>query len=207
MQPIDLTHRFTPDMPVYPGDPPARLEQIARIGEDEYNMYRLCCGMHVGTHVDAPLHMVAGGKFLCDMPVTRFFGRGRLIDARGRGTVSPDLLKAADVRAGDIVLILTGWYHRFGDDTYYADFPELSPDFAQQLVKIGIGIVGLDTPSPDRSPFVVHKILLSAEVLIIENLTNLEALLGVGEFDVVALPANLQCEAAPIRVIAQPRGK
>jgi len=151
--------------------------------------------------------MVAGGKFICDVPVTQFFGRGRLIDARGRRSIAPDLLQAADISAGDIVLILTGWYHRFGDDSYYAEFPELSPDSARQLAKIGVGIVGLDTPSPDRSPFMVHKILLSAEVLIIENLTNLEALLGIGEFDVVALPAKLQCEAAPVRVIARPRGK
>ena len=139
MQPIDLTHRFTQDMPVYPGDPPARLEQIAHIGEDESNMYRLCCGMHVGTHVDAPLHMVAGGKFICDMPVTRFFGRGRLVDARGQSTIRPDLLQAARINAGDIVLILTGWYHRFGDDSYYTDFPDLSPDFARELVEIGVG--------------------------------------------------------------------
>jgi kynurenine formamidase len=206
MQPIDLTHRFTQDMPVYPGDPSARLEQIAHLGRDDYNMYRLCSGMHVGTHMDAPLHMVADGKFICDVPVTRFFGRGRLIDARDHRIIAPNLLQGADIIAGDIVLVLTGWYHRFGDNTYYADFPELSHDFARQLAKIGVSIVGLDTPSPDRPPFVVHKILLSAEVLIIENLTNLEALLGIGEFDVVALPANLECEAAPIRVIAQPRG-
>jgi kynurenine formamidase len=207
MQPIDLTHRFAKDMPVYPGDPPARLEQIAHIGNGEYNMYCLCSGMHVGTHIDAPLHMIAGGKFVCDVPVTRFFGRGHLIDARGRRSATPDLLKNADVCAGDIVLVLTGWYRRFGDDTYYTDYPELEPEFAQELVKIGASIVGLDTPSPDRSPFVVHKILLSAELLIIENLTNLEALLGIDKFDVVALPAKLQCEAAPVRVIAQPRGK
>jgi kynurenine formamidase len=207
MQPIDLTHRFANDMPVYPGDPSARLEQIAHIGKDEYNMYCLCSGMHVGTHIDAPLHMIAGGKFVCDIPVTRFFGRGRLIDARGCRSVTPDLLNRADICAGDIVLVLTGWYRRFGDDSYYADFPEVEPDFAEDLVKIGASIVGLDTPSPDRSPFVVHKILLSAELLIIENLTNLEALVGIDEFDIVALPAKLQCEAAPVRVIAQPRGK
>ena len=205
MQPIDLTRRFTQDMPVFPGDPSAKLVQIARIGKDDYNMYCLCSGMHAGTHIDAPLHMIPGGKFICDVPVLRFFGRGRLIDARGRRCIAADLLQAANLSAGDIVLILTGWYHHFGDDTYYSDFPELTPDIARQLVEIGVGIVGLDTPSPDRSPFVVHKILLSAEVLIIENLTNLEALIGIGEFDVVALPANMQCEAAPVRVIARPR--
>ena len=207
MQPIDLTHRFTQDMPVYPGDPPVRLKQIARIGSDEYNMYCLCSGLHVGTHIDAPLHMIADGNFICDMPVTRFFGRGRLIDARGCSIIAPDLLQGADISAGDIVLVLTGWYHRFGDDAYYNDFPEVVPEFAQELVRSGAGMVGLDTPSPDRSPFVVHKILLSAEVLIIENLANLDALLEIEDFDIVALPAKLQSEAAPVRVIARPRSK
>jgi kynurenine formamidase len=207
MQPIDLTHRLTHDMPVYPGDPPVRLKQIARIGADEYNMYCLCSGMHVGTHIDAPLHMITGGKFICDVPVTQFFGRGRLIDARGCSIIAPELLQGADISAGDIVLVLTGWYRRFGEDAYYSDFPEVVPEFAQELVSAGARMVGLDTPSPDRSPFVVHKILLSAEVLIIENLANLDALLEIEDFDIVALPAKLQCEAAPVRVIAQPRGK
>ncbi len=202
---IDLTHTFGQDMPVYPGDPPVRLEQITRIGPDEYNMFCLCSGMHVGTHMDAPLHMIAGGRFMCDIPPNQFFGRGRLIDARGHRSITSDLLKTADIRKGDIVLILTGWYHRFHDAAYYRDFPDITPDFARQLVRSGVSIIGLDTPSPDRSPFEVHKILLSGQVLIIENLTNLEALVGVEDFDVVALPAKFQCEAAPVRVIARPR--
>ena len=89
----------------------------------------------------------------------------------------------------------------------YRDFPEVAPEFARELVSLGVSIIGLDTPSPDRSPFEVHKILLAAQVPIIENLTNLEALVAVDEFDVVALPAKLQCEAAPVRVVARPRSE
>jgi kynurenine formamidase len=199
---IDLTHTFGQGMPVHPGDPPARLEQTAQLGRDGYNMYCLCSGLHVGTHMDAPLHMIAGGKFICDVPAERFFGRGRLIDARGRAAITPDLLRDAKLGAGDIVLVLTGWCRRFKDNTYCADYPELTPEFAHQLVRLRPTIVGLDTPSPDRPPFEVHKILLSAGVPIIENLTNLEALLGIDAFDVVALPAKLQADAAPVRVIA-----
>jgi arylformamidase len=56
--------------------------------------------------------------------------------------------------------------------------------------------------SPDHEPFNVHKILLSAGVLIIENLTNLDELSGK-EFTVYALPVKLQIDGAPARVIAQ----
>lgn len=202
---IDLTHTFRQDMPVYPGDPLPRFEQTASIDRENFNAYCLCTGMHVGTHIDAPLHMIADGKFICDMPAQQFFGRGRLIDARGRDAVTADLLKTAHVRRGDIVLVLTGWYHRFGDAAYYRDYPEVAAGFAQRLVQVGAAMLGLDTPSPDRPPFEIHKILLSEQVLIIENLTNLEALVGIDAFDVIALPAKLQCDAAPARVIAVPK--
>jgi len=56
--------------------------------------------------------------------------------------------------------------------------------------------------SPDHEPFPIHKLLLSNDVLIIENLTNLEKLAGK-EFRIIALPINLQEDAAPARVIAE----
>lgn len=74
--------------------------------------------------------------------------------------------------------------------------------FAQALVEAGVHMLGLDTPTPDRAPFPVHKILLGNGVLIAENLTNLEELLTVPSFIVFALPAKLQADAAPARVIA-----
>jgi kynurenine formamidase len=67
----------------------------------------------------------------------------------------------------------------------------------------GVEILGLDTPSPDRPPFAIHKILLSHNILIIENLTNLQALSEVSEFEVLAAPPKIRCEAAPVRVGAR----
>src|SRR5678815_1970250 len=115
------------------------------------------------------LHMITDGKFICDVPAQQFFGRGRLIDARGRAAVTPDLLQTPRIRRGDIVLVLTGWYHRFGDDTYYRDYPEITTGFARRLVQAGAAMLCLDTPSPDRPPFETHMILLSDQVLIAEN--------------------------------------
>jgi kynurenine formamidase len=200
---IDLTHTVDVETPVYPGDPVPRFTQTARFEIEGYCAYCLQSGMHTGTHMDAPLHMLPGGDFMCEVPVEKFAGRGRLIDARGRKVVTEDLLAAADLKRGDIVLVLTGWSKRFRDPDYFESFPEIAPAFAERVVRDGVSILGLDTSSPDRAPYPVHKILLANGVLIIENLTALDALVGAGGFEVIALPSKFRADAAPVRVVAR----
>jgi kynurenine formamidase len=201
---IDLTHTFDDQMPVYPGDPLPTITPVGRLEVDGYNDCCVCTGMHVGTHMDAPLHMIANGERVATIAPERFFGRGVLVDARGKSEVSAGLLDGVDLQAGDIVVVLTGWYHKFKGEDYYPAYPEIAPGFATRLVDAGVSILALDTPSPDRPPFAVHKILLGNGVLIIENLTNVEALLELRAFTITALPAKFDWEAAPVRVIAQP---
>jgi kynurenine formamidase len=160
--------------------------------------------------MDAPAHMIEGGKYLSDYPAEKFFGRGIIIDARGKESIDADLLTSPNpsfarrgIKPADIVLIITGWAEKFGKDEYYKKYPELTEAFAQKLVDFGVSIVGTDTPSPDRPPYNVHKILLSHDILIIENLTNLENLIGKINFEIIALPAKFQTEAAPCRVVAK----
>ncbi len=197
---IDLTQTFTVEMPVYPGDLKSELKQIATIEKEGFIDHEIRTGMHVGTHMDAPLHMIANGKKISDFAPDKFFGRGVLIDARGKEKIDADLL--ANIQAGDIVLVLTGFGNKFREAVYYEKYPELTEIFARKLVELKVKIVGADTPSPDRPPFAVHKILLSNEVLILENLTNLEQLIGK-QFEVFALPAKFDTEAAPARVVAR----
>lgn len=202
MKYIDLTHTFKQSMPVYPGDPEPELKQIAFADKDGYNDFKITTGMHVGTHMDAPLHMLQNGKRLSEYSVDHFFGKGHLIDARGK-SIDADLLEGKQISKGDIVLIMTGLSSKFGTSEYYESYPEISEAFASKMVEIGVSIVGMDTPSPDRPPFAIHKLLLGNDVLIIENLTNLEILLEHVQFTVVALPAKFDSEAAPVRVVAQ----
>ena len=108
-----------------------------------------------------------------------------------------------EVRKGDIVLVLTGFYKKFGQAEYYEKYPEITEDFAKKLVDLGVKIVGVDTPSPDRPPFNIHKLLLKNDVLIIENLTNLEKLLGIKKFEIFAFPPNFDVEGSPVRVVAK----
>lgn len=204
MKLIDLSYTFIDGMPGYPGDPLVELKQIASMINDGHVDHELKTSMHVGTHMDAPLHMVEGGKKLSDYSVGKFFGPGVLIDARGKIEVGEEFLKDKKIDEGSIVLVLTGFSQKFGvSDEYFKNYPIFTEGFAKKLVELGVSIVGTDTPSPDKEPFSVHKILLAKDILIIENLTNLESLLEVSDFQVIALPAKLDTEAAPARVVAQ----
>lgn len=202
MRYIDLTRTVTDGMPVFPGDPPVRLVAAASVAVDGFADHQITAGMHAGTHLDAPAHMLSGAGGIADLPASAFFGRGCLIDARGHAAAGPELLDRACAGPGDIVLVLTGHANCFGSPAYYADYPEISARFAEALVARGVKMLGFDAPSPDRAPYPVHKRLLSQGVLILENLVNLEALIGVTAFDVVALPAKYAADAAPVRAVA-----
>lgn len=202
MKYIDLTQTFKQTMPVYPGDSLPELKQVCFINKDNCNTFAIKSGMHVGTHMDGPMHMIKNGKKLSTFAPDKFFGRGHLIDARKK-PINKELLKNLKIKKGDIVIIMTGFYKNFNKSDYYKHYPAILEDFAQELVKLGVKTVGMDTPSPDYPPFIIHKILLSKNILIIENLTNLEALLNHKKFNIIALPAKFEADAAPVRVVAE----
>lgn len=203
MKIIDLSVPVNEDTPAYPGDPKIKIDKIGSFDKDTYNDHQVSFGIHSsGTHIDAPLHMVAEGKSLEQIHISQFVGRGRLIKVDGKFDI--DSIKKAEVEEDDVVLFYTGMADVYGeDDKYYGDDrPEITEEVANYLVKKKIKMVGLDMCSPDKEPFKIHRILLGNEILIIENMTNLDQLEGK-EFTVFALPINLQLDGGPARVIAQ----
>lgn len=203
MRYIDLTQAFTDKMPVYPGDPEPSLEQVAHLSKDGFNDYQITTVMHVGTHMDAPLHMIENGKTMDQISPEKFFGKGILIDAREKEKVDRDLVNGLEIDEGSIVLVVTGFGDKYRTPSYYENYPTITEDFAQKMVEAKVKIVGMDILGPDQPPFPTHKILLGNEILIIENLANLDQLLGVKSFEVIALPAKFQADAAPVRVVAR----
>ncbi len=202
MRLVDLTHAFTDNMPTYPGDPKASMQQSARIEKEGYADHWLQTGMHVGTHIDAPAHMITGGKKVHELPLELFYGKGRVMDVRKRKRIDTGIQGYKNIEKEEVVFFCTGFSKKYHAKKYFTDFPVMTEALAKELVKRRIKMVGFDTPSPDKKPFAAHKILLGAGILIIENLMNLEALLGVPEFQVHAAPMKLSADAAPARVVA-----
>lgn len=195
---LDLTHQLGPNTPVYPGDPSPRITQLNNVGSDGFTDHSFTLGTHVGTHIDAPAHMIPGGKNLSQYPPSRFVGRGIIVDVTTEFTLSA--LKSAHVQPGDIVVLRTGLSQHFRDPDYFTNSPAIPEYIAKHLVAQRVSMVGIDMGTVDRPPFPIHKILLDGDVLIIENLTNLERLPEV--CTIIALPLNLALDGSPCRVIA-----
>ncbi len=199
---IDLTVRLNAETPGFPGDPSIEIKQAASIDNDGYLGHSVQLGTHTGTHIDAPAHMVEGGKTLDKISPETFIGRGRYVLVKDN-VFSLEQLQQADIQPGDIVLFNTEMSYKFYEPAYFTDYPVMSEEVAQFLVEKQVKMVGLDTCSADKeAPFPIHKILLGAGIPIIETLTNLEQVHDA-EFRVIALPIKLDLDGAPARVVAE----
>jgi arylformamidase len=206
---IDLTHRLAPGMPVYPGTEPPRFEQANTVERDGFAETLLRMYSHTGTHIDAPGHMVAGAPFLDELPVDRFVGRACVVDvsAASRGDVPVDWLErqARLVDGCDFVLLRTGWSAYWGDERYFDGFPVLSASASSWLAGRGLKGVGFDAISADRvgpPPYSNHLVLFGAGLILIENLANLEPLVGKA-FLFLCLPlAYVHADGSPVRAVA-----
>ncbi len=197
---VDLSWPVVDGMPVYPGDRPTRLIQEKWLERDFYAAFALDTGLHAGTHMDAPMHLVAHAPGMAEIPLSRCFAEGILLDVRGQKEIQrPDLPRGA--LAGRAVLLRTGMETAYGTERYYSGHPVVSMDLAEFLVRENIAFLGMDMPSPDEPPFPVHKLLLAAGIPIVENMRGLEGLSGA--FEVAAFPLNIHAEASPVRAAAR----
>ncbi len=198
---IDLSVDLNEKTPVYPGDPETKINPAGILETSGYKDHYVCMGTHVGTHMDAPSHMVVGGKNLNEFPIEKFSGRGVCVRVEEDFNISE--IQELDIQEGDIVLFHTGMSKKYHDSAYFEKYPAMSEEIANWLVEKKVKMVGVDTCSVDNTDgFPIHKILLGGEVLIIENLTNLAELAGKS-FKVHAFPIKLQIDGAPVRVVAE----
>jgi len=208
MKVIDLTHPIQDGIQIFPGDPEPSITR-GLVHEDDYcHVDRLNLGSHTGTHIDAPYHFLASGAKMDEFDVNRFVGNGVVVDVTGK--TANEAIDAADLasykqklKEGDFVMFHTGWDRYFGQELYL-NHPYLSPDCAEALVSMGVSLVGVDFLNVDptkQEVFPVHDILLSKDILIVENIANL---IEIGEEQAwfSFLPLKVPSDGSPVRAIA-----
>ena len=200
---IDLTHTIIDMLPVYPGDDATRLFHTKKLDRDGYCYHRLETGMHSGTHIDFPMHLVESSKYASDFPLHNFIGKGCILDVRNLPVIKMKTDYTDKISENSILLLFTGQNEKFGSEEYFSNTPVIDEEFAFMLIEKKIKILGIDSPSPDRFPFMVHKLLLNNGIPIIENLTNLELLLDKANFEVIAFPLKIRADASIIRAVAK----
>jgi kynurenine formamidase len=200
---IDLSHPISDNMPFYPGDVPVSLKQVASFHEEGHNNFLLSTGMHAGTHMDGPMHLTASLTRMADLLVDAFAGPGLLLNVVGQKIIDVPESAFNQLKPGSVVLFYTGFDLYFGQKAYYLTYPAISENTAHLLVKKKVKMVGVDFPSIDYAPHPVHNILLSNNILILENLTNLSALLPYRDFELLAFPLKIRADSSPVRVVAR----
>lgn len=212
---IDLSQDLYDGMPHASVHPAPSFETLSCVADDGINVTRYTAVTHVGTHIDAPLHLVKGGKTIDDFQPGFFAGSGVVVDvSRDEPTeIMLEEFQAApgDVEPDDIVLIYTGWCHRYDDDNY-DPHPWLSTELAEWLVERDVRLVGVDMITPDLpvgfrengwDEYPVHRTLLTNEILIAEHLGGLDAVAGE-RLDICAFPLKIRNgDGAQVRVVAR----
>jgi kynurenine formamidase len=169
--------------------------------------------LHHGTHVDAPMHFVPGGKGISDFPLETFCGPAVLADLTSVGeneAISAALLekqlRGADVE-GQRVLLRTDWNLHYGEPDYDARAPYIGPDAVDWLVERKPALVGYDyahsKDAPD-SPRTVYALrgFLENDIITMGYIRNLDKINPAGELTLVALPlAFTDVEASPVRAV------
>lgn len=208
---VDLTHEIDGNTPAYPGDPEPVIESVKTVKSDGYAVSSIELNTHLGTHVDAPAHLLAGGRSITDYPLEALEGSALVMDAQGP-VVTADAVKVflADIKPRQLkwLLVRTGWSKNWedGEEYFEGDYPVLEPQVAAVLKGKGIVGVGLDTPSPDgyEKSLDAHMALMRHGILILENLTNLERLPVGKDLWFSAWPLKTCCrDAAPVRAVAR----
>ena len=203
MKLIDLTHTVRQATPVFPGDQPVQLDQVRSIDKDGFTNFSFIAEMHIGTHIDGPLHKIEGSPMISNLPVDRFIGRGVLIDVRGDKEIELMEKYRTLIPEEGIVLFHSGLDKGFKDPGYFMNYPDISEELARFLIEKKVKIIGLDWSSPDHHPYLVHEILLKNNILILENLTNLDQLLNEPNFEVFAFPLKIEADSSLVRVVAR----
>lgn len=214
---IDLSRTMEMDMPVWPTHPHFYCSEAEHYDKgDGAFLNQLSMGEHNGTHVDAPVHFIRGGKFIDQLSAAHFYGRGVKIAARGLppcGLVTKKMItnweaQHGPILEGDIVMFDIDYAKHWGVKPHYkaflTDWPGLSGEGAEYLVSRKVKAVGTDAMALDafgQADSPAHAALLGNEVLIVENLCNLDQIEDFCLF--IGLPLKIKGgSGSPIRAIA-----
>jgi arylformamidase len=203
----DISLTISPTMPIWPGDPAVKLEQVLSIDRgDPANVSHLDFGVHTGTHVDAPHHFMNNHRTVETLPLDVLTGRCyvlRLDDSVA--AITAQVLDAAHLPDGVTRLLFRTRNSAFwaGAVTeFQQDFVAIDLSGAQWLVGRGVRLVGVDylSVAPFKEGPPTHIALLQAAVVVVEglDLSRVEQ----SFYDLYCLPLKIAgSDGAPARAI------
>lgn len=185
---------------------------VVRLENQWYIMHNVTLVSHIGTHIEAPYHILKDQADLADLPMDRLAGDAVILDLRGcppRSSIPVARLQraaeaAGGVQSGDIVFCNLGLAKHYGTAAYRSN-PYFDPQAIVWLADQGMKMMGVDASGveiPGSEEHTNHHALFQRGIPLIENLANLDQLKQL-RVTVFALPIPVRgLDAFPLRVIA-----
>lgn len=195
MKIYDVTVAVSESVPIYKGDPTVSVSAAKSIaGGDSANVSQLCCGVHTGTHVDAPNHFIDGTKRVHELDVAKLIGPCRVVEvADDVMAIEPEHLPSMDGIERILFKTRNSKFWSTPEEGFRKDFTYLTPATAEAIADAGIKLVGIDYLSIEKSGspgHPVHITLLEKEIVILEGLDLRE--IAAGNYELICMPLKYE---------------
>lgn len=161
MRIVDLTHDWSWHTPGWVGYPGSHIYYTQTFQTNRVVAQRIETSLHVGTHMDAPMHLSLNPTDIASLPLDRLVHEGVIVDISDAvsdwSVIKPHhITDRAEVRRGDVLIYYTG-YNRFylggaeqDLERYMCMHPGGDREFAEWLVDMEIAWTGFDCGSGDH---------------------------------------------------------
>lgn len=225
----DLTHAFHPGQPKFPDFPDQELDLVFDYSKGHgFQVHRYTHVGQWGTHVDPPIHFIAGGRTLDELPVREMILPLVVLDisvrAAGDADATPTLAdigawetRHGPIPAGAFVALRTDWSKRWPDGAAMANrdadgiahYPGWSREVLSLLFESrNVTAVGHETTDTDpgiatsRGDFSLETYVLARDRWQIELMANLDQVPEAGALVVASWPKPRGGSGYPARVFA-----
>lgn len=207
MKIYDVTIPVSERIPIYKGDPDVKIETFMSLAAgDPANVSQLCCGVHTGTHVDAPNHFIDGTRRVDELDLEKLVGPCRVVEVE-RMVTAIESYHLPELNGLERVLFKTrnSLFWNEPERGFRTDFTYITPEAARMLAEGGVKLVGIDYLSVEKfgsEDHAVHRTLLENEIVILEGLDLRDV--PPGDYELICLPLKYiggKGDGAPARAI------
>ena len=209
---IDLSYPLGERTPIYPGSIGFSISDRSNIERDGKKTSKIILNTHIGTHIDAPAHVLLNAQTIDKIPLKKMMGKALILKLKKEG-FQKDVygLKDLDeeteyINQVDILIIKVGNSKTaMSRERLFSKYPVPDSSVLKWIINHKIKCLGTDAISIDKTNSKTmenHKTLLRRKILLVEGLFNLEKI-DCDIFYFMAIPINIKNgDGAPCRAFS-----
>ncbi|MGT2923704.1 cyclase family protein [Streptococcus caviae] len=225
---VDLTHQINDQSPHFPLLPALEKKDIFTL-KDGFHVQQFSVVGQYGTHIDAPIHFVEGGRWLDEIALKDLLLPLIVIDKSQAVAANPDYeltkedvlafeAEHGEIPAGSFVAFRSDWSKRWPDQEAIRNLDDQgvqrTPGWSHEALAFlihernisALGHETLDTDSGVRAAkngrLAEEYYVLEQDIYQLEVLANLDQVPATGSLIAIAYPYWEKATGSPVRAVA-----